>query len=108
MGQLQLEARFPGIQAIGYAEHVKPADLAAQARRVRAEGIGDYEVRPAGERDDYFPIVFNEPFVGRNARVVGFDMFSEPVRRAAMERARDSADVAISGKVTLAGEAFRG
>jgi diguanylate cyclase (GGDEF)-like protein len=35
-------------------------------------------------------------------------MFPEPVRRAGMERARDTADTAISGKVVLAGEAFRG
>lgn len=106
IGHLQLDQRFPGIQAVGYAERVKAGDLAAHTRRIRAEGIADYEVRPSGERDDYFPIVFNEPFAGRNARVVGFDMFSEPVRRAAMERARDSADAAITGKVTLAGEAF--
>jgi diguanylate cyclase len=105
---LQLDERYPGIQAVGYAERVKRGELAAHVKRIRSEGIADYDVRPAGERDDYFPIVFNEPFAGRNARVVGFDMFSEPVRRAAMERARDSADVAISGKVTLAGEPFRG
>ncbi len=108
IGHLNLEERFPGIQALGYAERVKPGELAAHVKRIRAEGIADYDVRPEGPREDYFPIVFNEPFAGRNARVVGFDMFSEPVRRAAMERARDSADVAISGKVTLAGEAFRG
>jgi CHASE1-domain containing sensor protein len=107
IGHLQLEERFPGIQAIGYAERVKPEELAAHAKRVRAE-IPDYEVRPAGERPEYFPIVFNEPFTGRNARVVGFDMFSEPVRRAGMERARDAAEVAITGKLVLAGEAFRG
>ena len=63
---------------------------------------------PAGRARRRFPAVFNEPFVGRNARVIGFDMYSEPTRRAAMERARDNVDVAISGKVMLAGEAFRG
>src|SRR5947207_8804581 len=35
-------------------------------------------------------------------------MFSEPIRHVAMERARDGLDVAISGKVVLAGEAYRG
>jgi diguanylate cyclase (GGDEF)-like protein len=107
IGHLQLEERFPGIQAIGYAEHVKPEELAAHAKRLRAD-IPDYELRPAGERPEYFPIVFNEPYAGRNARMVGFDMFSEPVRRASMERARDTADVAITGKLVLAGESLRG
>jgi diguanylate cyclase (GGDEF)-like protein len=108
IAHLQLEERFPGIQAIGFAERLKPADVEAHAKRVRAEGIPDYEVRPAGERREYFPIVFNEPFVGRNARILGYDMYSEPTRHAAMDRARDSVDVAISGKVVIAGEAYRG
>ena len=108
IAHLALEERFPGIQSIGYAERVQPGDREAHARRLRAEGFADYEIRPPAERGDAFPIVFNEPFTGRNARVLGFDMYSEPTRRAAMERARDTSDVAISGKVVLAGEAFRG
>lgn len=108
IAHLGLEERFPGIQAVGYAERVKAEQLDAHVKRVRADGVPDYEVRPAGERRDYFPVVFNEPYVGRHARALGFDMFSEPTRRAAMERARDNADVAISGRVVLAGEAFRG
>jgi len=108
IGHLGLDDRFPGIQAVGYAERVKPEGLAAHLRRVHADGPSDYEVRPAGERPDFFPIVFNEPSSARNTKVLGFDMYSEPVRRAAMDRARDSADTAISGKLVLAGEAFRG
>jgi diguanylate cyclase (GGDEF)-like protein len=108
IGHLGLDERFPGIQAVGYAERVKPEGLAVHLRRVRSDGPSDYEVRPAGERADFFPIVFNEPSSVRNTKVLGFDMYSEPVRRAAMDRARDSADTAISGKLVLAGEAFRG
>ena len=108
IGHLGLDDRFPGIQAVGYAERVKPEGLAAHLRRVHADGPSDYEVRPAGERPDFFPIVFNEPSSARNTKVLGFDMYSEPVRRAAMDRARDSADTAVSGKLVLAGEAFRG
>src|SRR5258706_1865932 len=108
IGHLDLEERFPGIQAVGYAERVKPEGLAVHMRRVHADGPADYEVRPAGERADFFPIVFNEPSSVRNVKVLGFDMYSEPVRRAAMDRARDSADTAISGKLVLAGESFRG
>ena len=105
---LQLDERFPGIQSIGYAERVKRAEREAHVKRVRAEGLPDYEIRPPGERAEYFPVVFNEPFAGRNVRVMGFDMDSEPTRRAAIERARDNADLAISGKLVLTGEAYRG
>src|ERR1700682_5268243 len=83
IAHLQLEERFPGIQAVGFAQRVKSGDHDAHVRRVRAEGIADYEIRPPGERREYYPIVFNEPYVGRNARVLGFDMASEPTRRTA-------------------------
>jgi two-component system cell cycle sensor histidine kinase/response regulator CckA len=45
-----------------------------------------------------------EPFTGRNLRAFGFDMYSEPVRRAAMEAARDTGAAALSGKVVLVQE----
>src|SRR5690606_28529581 len=56
------------------------------------------------ERDAYSSILYLEPFTGRNLRAFGYDMFSEPVRREAMERARDSGLPALSGKVTLVQE----
>ncbi len=105
---LQLEERFPGIQSVGFAEYVRAAHRADHVTRLRAEGFAEYDIRPAGERDEMTPIVYNEPFLGRNARVLGFDMYSEPVRRAAMDLARTSGEAAITSRVVLAGEAFRG
>jgi len=61
-------------------------------------------VNPQGNRDVYTSIVYLEPFSGRNLRAFGFDMYSEPVRRAAMERARDSGEAALSGRVVLVQE----
>ncbi|MEI6785409.1 MAG: CHASE domain-containing protein, partial [Verrucomicrobiota bacterium] len=42
-----------------------------------------------------------EPFSDRNLRAFGYDMFSEPVRRTAMELARDTDSATLSGKVVL-------
>lgn len=101
---LGLQDRFPGIGGFGFAEHIEPGNLSAHVERVRAEGFPDYAVKPAGEREVYTSIVYLEPFEGRNLRAFGFDMYSEPVRRAAMERARDTGEAALSGKVTLVQE----
>src|SRR5471032_3108025 len=89
IAQLGLEERFPGIQSIGFDERVKASQREAHVKRMRSEGFPDYDIRPSGERADYFPTVFNEPFVARNARFIGFDAYSDPTRRAAMDRARD-------------------
>ena len=94
----------PGVQGIGYAQVIEPSQLAAHVAGVRHEGYAQYTVRPAGERALYTSIVYLEPFSGRNLRAFGYDMYAEPVRRAAMERARDTGDAALSGKVELVQE----
>jgi PAS domain S-box-containing protein len=98
---LRLGDNFPGIQGVGFSKRINSNEKHDHILGVRAEGFPDYTVRPEGPRDEYTSIVYLEPFDFRNQRAFGFDMFSEPVRRTAMKRARDTGDVALSGKVTL-------
>ncbi|MSQ18111.1 MAG: PAS domain S-box protein [Betaproteobacteria bacterium] len=65
------------------------------------EGFPDYRIKPELPRDEYYSIVYLEPFSARNARSFGYDMMTEPVRRAAQELARDTGQPALSGKVML-------
>jgi PAS domain S-box-containing protein len=99
--RLNLRSRYPGILAIGYAHVILKRELEAHVRSVRAQGFPDYRIRPEGERAEYTSIVYVEPFAGRNLRAFGYDMFPEPARREAMERARDSGGAAISRRVAL-------
>lgn len=99
--RLQIDQHLPGIQGIGFAALIPRAQLDQHVQAIRSEGFPDYQVRPAGERESYSAIVYLEPFEGRNQRAFGYDMLSEPVRRAAMERARDENAAALSGKVRL-------
>ncbi|MFN0304356.1 MAG: CHASE domain-containing protein [Burkholderiales bacterium] len=101
---LKIEADYPGVQGIGLSKIILPEALDDHVRAVRAEGFPNYTVRPPGPRDLYTSIIYLEPFLGRNLRAFGYDMYSEPVRRAAMQRARDNAVTAISGRVVLVQE----
>ena len=101
---LQTEQSVPGVQGVGFATVVAPGQLSAHIASIRQEGFPDYTVRPAGERALTTSIIYLEPFRERNLRAFGFDMYSEPVRRAAMEQARDAGTVALSGKVELVQE----
>lgn len=101
---LELERSLPGIQGTGFAVQVPAGTLGAHLDEVRAEGFPDYAIHPPGERDPYTSIIYLEPFADRNLRAFGYDMFAEPVRREAMERARDTGLPAVSGKVTLVQE----
>lgn len=101
---LNLSNLYPGIQGVGFSKLIAPEDLAAHEALIRAEGFPNYTVRPPGPRDVFTSIIYLEPFVNRNLRAFGYDMFSEPVRHEAMVRARDTGEAALSGKVTLVQE----
>ncbi len=101
---LRLDEIYPGIQGIGYAEWVRAADRASYEADIRAQGFADFTIRPAEEREIYSSIIFLEPFDERNRQAFGFDMYSQETRRSAMDLARDTGQVAISGRVTLVQE----
>jgi len=101
---LHLDRSLPGIQGTGFALMIPKDAKRAQERAMRAEGFPDYTIHPAGDRALYSSIVYLEPFIGLNVRAFGYDMYSDPVRREAMERARDSGEPALSGKVMLVQE----
>lgn len=101
---LELERTLPGIQGTGFAAMIHRDQKQAHEASVRAEGFPNYRIYPDTEGDRLSSIVYLEPFAGRNLRAFGFDMYSQPVRREAMERARDTGRPALSGKVTLVQE----
>ncbi|MGJ8667910.1 MAG: bifunctional diguanylate cyclase/phosphodiesterase [Oceanococcus sp.] len=98
---LKVDEQYPGIQGIGYAQQLRHGDLPAHLSSVRSQGFANYKVRPLDSKRAPTSIVYLEPFDVRNQRAFGYDMYSEATRRAAMERARDTGQPALSGGVTL-------
>ncbi|MEO8652043.1 MAG: CHASE domain-containing protein [Hyphomicrobiaceae bacterium] len=92
---------FPGIRGIGYVKRLKSTEIEAFVAEQRRLGRPDYTFNPQGARDVYTAIVYLEPDDWRNRRAVGYDMFSEPRRREAMEQARDTGRPSLSRKITL-------
>ncbi len=106
--QLRLQDRYPGIMALGWARYLRQEALATYLADAAAKGRKDLAPSPLGVRDEYVLIDFISPLDWRNRRAQGFDMLSDPARRAAIERARDTGDVALSGPVTLKQETQEG
>lgn len=100
----RISKHFPGIQGFGYAQFIPQHLLSEHIRSVRASGHPEYTITPEYERETYTSIVYLEPFSGRNLRAFGYDMYSEPVRREAMQMAIDSNYAAISRQVVLVQE----
>lgn len=101
---LKIEKNFPGIQSIGYVLMVTPAQKAAHISEVRREGFPNYDIKPAGERDQYAIVKYIEPFSGRNLRAFGYDHYQDPTRRALIEYTRDTGEAVLTEKVKLVQE----
>ncbi|WP_158501558.1 CHASE domain-containing protein [Vitiosangium sp. GDMCC 1.1324] len=100
---LDVQAHYPGIQGIGFTQRLSRAQLPEFERQARTKmGLPGFHVWPAPSTDDeIYSVVLLEPHDERNLAAVGFNMNSEPRRREAMERARDTGLPALSAKVTL-------
>lgn len=104
---LDLTTNFPGIQGIGFAQSISPTGVSAHEAEVREQGFPEYRIWPPGPRDFVTSIVYLEPFEGTNLRAFGYDMFTESVRRAAMQEACDTGEPTMSHAVTLVQERDR-
>ncbi len=105
VSQLKIDEYYPGTLGLGYATMVAPDELLEHEKNFRAVYGDGYQLHPQSTREMYSAIVFLEPDSWRNDKAIGFDMYSEPRRRAAMERAAAMGRVALSGKVKLVQEA---
>ncbi len=102
--RLELYEFYPGIQGIGLSLRIPPDKLDQFIQRQRREGQNSFNVWPMYQREEYHVITYLEPLGERNKAAIGYDMFTEPTRRAAMARARDTGMPAASGRVTLVQE----
>ncbi len=105
---LRLDDNYPGMQGLGLAELVPEDNLPAHLDGMRREGFPHYSIWPGGNRELYTSITRIEPFSDMNRRALGFDMLTEPARRAAMEQARDTGRAAMTAKVRLVQEVSGG
>lgn len=103
---LQLQKRHPGIHDFAFARYVPGPQRAEFEKRVQNDrsldqkGYPDFSIHPEGERPAYFPIEYIEPF-SPTQKQFGFDIGSEPLRRSALEQARDTGEPVSTGRIVL-------
>lgn len=92
---------YPGFLGLGYTEVFDPHNLSANIAKIRKLGFKEYKIWPETPRDVYHGIIFLEPLNLQNINAIGYDMFTNSLRREAMERARDSGQAILTKKVIL-------
>ncbi len=104
VGRVDVTGHLPGIIAFGFAPRVAAADLPAFTAAVRRGGgqsDADFRVYPEPQETVAFPVAYLGPLDGVASRARGFDMYSETVRRQALDLAGDVDDVVLSGRIVL-------
>lgn len=104
--QLHLEGRYVGSDGIGWAMKVGRTAIPTVEAIMRDGTTKDFAVqpKPAPDRPYVIPVMFLEPDSVRNRRSIGYDMYSEPTRRAAMNAAARSGQPTATGRVLLVQE----
>ncbi|TIS69292.1 MAG: histidine kinase, partial [Mesorhizobium sp.] len=99
---LDIDDNFAGLRGIGFLRLAKAGDEATLERDIlRARGSA-HPVYPAITQQQWrTPIVLFEPLDTSNQSIIGFDMFSDPARRAAIEKAMADDQQHASGLVQL-------
>lgn len=101
--ECNIEENLSGIQAVGYACFVPASERMHLMQQMKTERPG-FHIWPEGRDDFGSSVIYIEPSSNRNQRAFGFDMLTEPIRRRGMEKALDSNQAVLSGKVTLVQE----
>ena len=94
---------YHGAMAIGWAPVLPAGEVPAFERAMRANGQPDYRVQPAPDpnRRIATPVVYATPMNASTRLAIGFDMYSEATRRAAMKEALRREQPVASGPLRL-------
>ncbi|MEL1249263.1 CHASE domain-containing protein [Aurantiacibacter gilvus] len=103
VSELRLDADYRGAEGIGWAEVVRPGEIAAFNEALAAESATGAQLypRPDGSQPFSVPVTYLQPDTVRNRRALGYDMYAEPTRRAAMIEAERTARPTATDAVVL-------
>ncbi|PCI29867.1 hypothetical protein COB52_02090 [Candidatus Kaiserbacteria bacterium] len=92
--------RYPSIKALEYIDRVSSEEKGAFIQNVQNEGFSTFNIKPEGEREEYFVVNYIEPIEG-NEGAFGFDLGSNPDRLEALETARDTNEFTLTTPIIL-------
>ncbi|MBY6127823.1 CHASE domain-containing protein [Qipengyuania aquimaris] len=107
VSELRLDADYRGAEGIGWAPAIGASEAANFEAKLNEGRIGFTRISPSlveSPRQQLVPILYLQPDTLRNRRALGYDMYSEPTRREAMDEAQRTIRPTASGRITLVQE----
>lgn len=110
--ELRLDSEYYGADGVGWARVIDRADMRAFEAEMAEEYGASVPIRAVAREEDgtaaqarrRVPVTYLFPTSERNRRALGFDMYSEPVRREAMDEAERSVRPTASRRLVLVQE----
>lgn len=108
-----LPQTYPGISALAWDRWISAAERADYEASMAAEGFEGLRINQydetgarvaAAPRDGYVAITYIEPLAA-NTHTLGYDAASDPMRRHALDQARDSAQATMTAPIRLVQDA---
>jgi signal transduction histidine kinase len=100
ISQSKVLDRHPYITGVGQVDVVRRDNLPQYVESQQGELPG-LAIFPSGDREMYTPVKYRAPDDATNKKSIGYDMFSEPLRRATMIKARDQGMPAMTPPLQL-------
>ncbi len=102
---------YPGIFGMAWLEKVPQAQRRAFEQRMQAQGKENFQIRdraddgnlvPAGDRPEYFPILYGQPASRYIGGLLGLDPSYDPKVREAINRGKNEGKIVVTERFLLA------
>ena len=100
----KITSRFPDNQGVGFIEYISGEKEKIEFYEKLEKYDLEFTIYPEGTRSIYYPVTYLEPPDFRNMRALGYDVYSEDIRRQSVDRAISTGQTTITGKITLVQE----
>jgi PAS domain S-box-containing protein len=99
----------PGLGTLSWNPRIPDSERASYEQAARLDGLSNFQILDrglqgqlirAGRRAEYFPVYYFESRRGTH-RSLGFDVGVDPVRRKALDRARDTGKPTATDRIAL-------
>lgn len=95
--------QYPEIEGVSFERYITADQLDAFVQDMRANNQADFTITPSGDRSIYVPNTYIARYPGPTSspQSAGYDGYTDPARRAAMDTATATGNPTMSGRTEL-------
>ncbi|MXP47464.1 histidine kinase [Altererythrobacter luteolus] len=103
VSNLRVDSAYRGSEGFGWAKRLRPSEVDEFESQYIKQYGSRIEVYPKSAENEtqIIPVTYIRPDNERNRRAIGYDMYSDATRRAAMDEAERTSSPIASGKLVL-------